>query len=181
MYKNKIGNTGIRKKTNPKTIENIKKKEINLAIAYFQNEYKNYTIDTTRLSYLKKIKKICKENNIKLIISISPMNEEHLLKLVADDKLYIYFIEFKKILVESFLQVHDFNNLTAFKFKNSYWSDSVHPSKELANLMVEKIFSKKVSDDIPKDFGIIVEKDNINEYIEKLKIKIYSLKKNIKH
>jgi len=176
IYKNKLGTVEITHKHNGMNLGNISKEKPKLAEPYFKNEYKSYEFGEKRIGYFKQLKKLCDTNNIKLIVSISPMNEEHFTKLVNDDYLYRKLFSFKRKVVEIFDKVYDFNNIGAFKYQDIYWMDSVHPSVELTNVMEKIIFT---SQNINNNFGIKLNKDNIEAYLEHLKqqIKDYDLKK----
>jgi hypothetical protein len=169
LYKNKLGSVEIAHKKNGMRIGYKPKEKPNLAEAYFKNEYKTYEFGENRIEYFKQLKNLCDKNNIKLIVSISPMNEEYFLKLINDKHLYKVLFGFKRKVVEIFDEVHDFNNFGAFQYQYPYWNDSVHPSIELPKIMSKILFNSKR---INNDFGIKVDKDNIEIYLKQLKQQI---------
>jgi hypothetical protein len=175
LYKNKLGTVEITHKKNGMKIGYEPREKPNLAEGYFKNEYKNYEFGKNRIEYFNQLKSLCDKNNIKLIVSISPMNEEHFLKLVNDKHLYKVLFDFKRKVVEIFDEVYDFNNFGAFEYQYPYWNDSVHPSVELPKIMSKILFNSK---SIDNNFGIKLNKDNIDEYLKQLKqqIKDYDLK-----
>jgi hypothetical protein len=176
LYKNKLGSVEITHKKNGMKIGYKSKEKPNLAEAYFKNEYKTYEFGENRIEHFNQLKNLCDKNNIKLIVSISPMNEEHFLKLINDKHLRDVLFDFKRKVVEIFDEVYDFNNFGAFKYQYPYWNDSVHPSVELSKIMSKILFNSK---SISNDFGIKVNKDNIEKYLKHLKrqIKDYDLNK----
>lgn len=170
LYKNKLGEVEITHKSNgmkigyDKVIKNTK-----LAEAYFKNEYKDYTFDNNRIEYFKKLKQLCIKNNIKLIVSISPMNKEHFLKIASNEYLYNKLLSFKRKMVNIFDEVYDFNNTSTFGFNYIYWADSVHPSTELPKLMSSVIFKDfGYKSNVPKNFGVLITRNNINKYLIEL-------------
>ena len=168
IYVNKFGTVKITHKKNGMKIGNQPVEKPKLAEPYFKEIYAEYEFGDARVNYLNQLKVLCDQNSIQLIVSISPMNEEHLLKLLKDKHLSEMLLEFKRIVVDIFGDVYDFNNLSAFNYHYPYWNDSVHPSVELAKLMSKIVFSNeehKFSD----DFGVLIGEDNIDVYIDGLK------------
>ena len=165
IYKNKLGAVEITHKKNGMLIGGEGSEKPNLAEGYFTNEYKNYEFGEKRIEYLKELKYLCDKNNIQLIVSISPMNEAHFLKLINDKHLYKMLFDFKRKVVEIFNEVYDFNNLSTRKYKYPYWSDSVHPSIELSKVMSKIIFNKVKTDN---NFGALITKSNIDKYLKNL-------------
>lgn len=165
IYKNYIGSPEITHKMNGMFVRKKPPEIVGLAKPYFKNEYKDYTFSKKRINYFKEIKEICLQNNIKLIVSISPMNKEHYIKIKSNSQLFERFIEFKKNIVDIFGDIYDFNTPCAFEYDYPYWGDSVHPSEELSIIMSDVIFkNEKVG-----CFGENVNHDNISEHIQKLK------------
>lgn len=186
IYKNKLGTVEITHKYNGMKIGNISKGKPTLAEPYFKNEYKNYEFGEKRIYYFKQLKTICDENDIKLIVSISPINEEHFLKIMSDKHLNKTMLAFKRKVVDLFEEVYDFNTAGAFHYKDIFWTDSVHPSIELPKIMSNTIFEKygyRIETEVPKDFGILVTKDNIDEHLQNLKEQIenYDLNSTLNH
>jgi len=184
VYKNKLGHVEITHKKNGMKLGYKPVRDPELAETYFKNEYKTYEFDSNRINYFKKLKHICDSNNIELIVSISPMNKDHFLKLVSDKYLLEKLLAFKRIVVNIFGTVHDFNNISTFNYNYPYWSNSVHPSIELPKLMSSVIFHKYGYSykNVPKDFGVLLTKQNIEQQLESLKqqIKNYDLNKTLK-
>lgn len=172
IIKNKTGKFKITHKLNGMKVKEEPKKIIKFAHEYFTNEYKNYDIDKVRINYLKNIKTICDENDIKLIVSISPMNKEHLSKVLSDENIRTNFLYYKQIVVDIYGEVLDFNTIAASLYEYPYWQDdSVHPSEHFSKLMTKIILQDKN----------IIEKHRIGTLLNKVNIdkEIFAYKGNI--
>jgi hypothetical protein len=143
---------------------------------YFRESgiYKNYTFSYEFLNYFKDTIKYCKTNNIKVFVYIPPMYSDHF-DAIATAGYFDEFELFKKELVK----ITDFIDFTGHnpisENKNNYW-DSSHLRKELTQVIMGRIFNDK-SVEVPKDFGVLVTKDNIDQHLENLhqQIKEYEL------
>lgn len=138
--------------------------------------YKNYKFSYEYLEYFKNTIEFCRKNDIKIFVYIPPMYSEHFDALNSAS----YFDEFelfKKELVKitDFIDFTGHNTISTNKY--NYW-DSSHLRVEMTETVMAKIFNDK-SVDIPKDFGILVTKDNIDEHLENLRKQIveYDLSK----
>ena len=146
-----------------KTIDKVK-----LTKDYFGKGkyYFDYSIDQKQIEYLKEIFQISSKNNIKLRVFITPLHKEHFLRLLKNKNLLSNYIKFKRILVDIFKEVYDYNNFSIFKYSDKkYWIDSAHSSKFLSDIMLENIILRKHSHG---SFGIILNKENIDNEINKL-------------
>lgn len=179
LSKNKANMTKVTHKDNGMQLGYRPVLEPKLATAYFRHQYKDYTIDMDRIDDLKEISRLCKANDIRLIVSLSPMNKEHLFNITKDEHLYAQFLMFKRVVVAIFGEVYDFNNPSAFKYDFPYWSDSVHPSINLANLMTMTIFQKKQNRISSSDFGAFITKANIDEYLKRVEQEVEKYHLNI--
>lgn len=109
---------------------------------YWDKEYKNYTIDSNRLSMLKEIKKLSEQNNIELLISLSPLSYSHFSKLQNDENLNAKVLQVKKELCSIFGSYRDFlNDDIKLYSQPSYWIDSVHPSTNMGKLLSNTMFT----------------------------------------
>ena len=134
-----------------------------LQMSYFSKYYDSYTIDNDRISYLKQIKRLCDENKVKLIVSITPVSKEHLNKILKDVNLRNMFFEFKRIITSIFGEAYDFNNYDVVKYDGFHWIDSVHVTEDFARIITNRTLSKKQHND---KFGYKLKKENIESYIE---------------
>lgn len=160
---NKTGTLKITHKPNGMMVKKEPQKIIKLAHEYFTNEYKDYTIDEVRINYLRNIKTLCEKNDIKLIVSISPMNKEHLSKVLSNEKLRRNFINYKRIIVDIYGEVIDFNTISASSYNYPYWQDdSVHPSEHFSELMTKIVLQHEIE---KNDIGILLNKNNIEKVL----------------
>lgn len=120
---------------------------------YWNKEYLNYEISQERLDMLKEIKRICEKNNIKLIVSLSPVSYPHLEKIKSDALLYEKSKEVKKELCHIFGTYIDFFNDDIFLYSQAkYWIDSVHPSTIMGKKITQEVFFNK-----DENFGKIIK------------------------
>lgn len=124
---------------------------------------------------LKKINKIADENNINLILFVTP----HHHKMMDSFEIESY-LDFIKTISEQncFYNFSGYNTVT--KNDYNYYEDS-HYLEYVGELVAAKIFNDK-SVEVPEDFGVLVTKDNIDEHLENLRkqIKEYDLNKILK-
>ena len=141
--------------------------KVKLLKGYFINQYDGFFLNETKLKeWLGFIKKMTDENQINLIVALSPMNKEHLGILQSKKNLLTNWLKVKKIIADVFGSFHDFNNCSASSFQGRvYWADSVHPSKELAEIMMRVILDQPLGINIPKSFGVEVTKQSIEDYL----------------
>lgn len=119
-----------------------------------QYSYPNYSICKKRMSYLKTIKELSSKHNFKLVVLTSPLSIEHYQRINNDPDLALQFHSFKKALAEVFTEYYDFTTEGAAAFnERKYFLDSNHPSHDLSNLILTKIFSPEAPKDWPVHFG----------------------------
>lgn len=114
---------------------------------------------------LEKIINIANSKNIQSMIVVNPLNHHRFITFDIDS--YATWIE---RMVEVAGQIWDFSGINSITKNDQYYYEDTHFTKEAGNLVLSKIFdNQKTVKDIPKDFGIIVTKDNLNTHIERLK------------
>lgn len=161
-------------------IEDIDEEINNSISSYFSNKaisiYKNYKFSYEYLEYFKDTIKFCKENNIKVFVYIPPMYAKHF-DAINSAEYFDEFELFKKELIKITDYIDFTGHNTISENKNNYW-DSSHLRVEMTEQIMAKIFNDKVVD-VPKDFGVLVTKENINEHLENLRKQIeeYDLSK----
>ena len=159
---------------------NIDKGIKNSIKGYFKDigHYEDYTFSYEYLKYFKKTIDYCRNNNIKVLVYIPPMYSDHF-DALSSAEYYDEFELFKKELVKVVDYVDFTGHNTITNNKNNYW-DSSHLRKELTEVVMAKLFNAK-SKKTPLDFGVAVNKDNIDEHLENLKaqIKSYDLDKTL--
>jgi len=150
---------------NGQHIKEEPEEEPKLAVEYFSNQYNSYRKDKVRLEMFAKIKTLCRKNNVKLIVSQTPMNNEHLKKVLEDPKLREMFIIFKKEISSIFGGFYDFNNFSVSAYGDKkFWYDSVHPSENLTQIMIDKLFDSEKNNSNSK-FGRFITPSEIEEYV----------------
>jgi hypothetical protein len=141
--------------------------------------YKNYTFSYDFLNSFKNTLEFCKKNDIKVFVYIPPMYSDHF-DAISKAGYFKQFELFKRELVNitDFIDFTGHNQISTNK--DNYW-DSSHLRKELTQVIMAKLFNDKTIN-IPKDFGKLVTKDNIEEHLQKLRldIKDYDLKSVLK-
>jgi hypothetical protein len=132
-----------------------------------QYHYYNYRINEPLVTELLGfIKQIAEENQIKLIIALSPLNKEHLEKIFSDPKLLKNWFRVKEILSHIFPSYNDFNNCSVNAFRGQlYWLDSVHVTTKMAKVMMSVALNQPLINEIPKNFGFKVTPKRLNNYL----------------
>lgn len=121
---------------------------------------------------LKKWIMMAKEKNQNMIIFITPHNQNLLDDLNIND--YLKFLE-NLSQVTNFYDFSGFNSITT---DNCNYYESSHYRSHVGNLIAKRIFNDQ-SIKVPKDFGVLVTKENIDQHLQNLKnqIKAYDLNK----
>ena len=146
------------------------KAKVRLAWEGFKRFYNGFDLNGANEVKLKKwlgfIKKMTTENNIKLIVAMSPMNKQHLERLQMDVELTNHWLKVKRIIADGFGSFYDFNNCSTSSFRGSlYWFDSVHYNKELAAIMLQVLLDQPDRENIPESFGIQVTPETFDDYL----------------
>ena len=130
-------------------------------------KYYNYHINEPLVTELLGfIKKMADENQVKLIIALSPLNKEHLEMVLSDQKLTKNWFRVKEILSHIFPSYNDFNNCSVNAFRGKlYWLDSVHVTIKMAKIMMSVALNQPLINEIPEKFGFKVTPENLNNYL----------------
>ncbi len=85
-----------------------------------------------------------------------------------------------RVLVEEFGEVYDFMGINTITSNQSNYPDLHHFYPFIGTLIANRI-SKKENKNIPKDFGVLVTKENIDKHLVNLEeqIKNYDLNKTL--
>lgn len=122
------------------------------------NEHVDYTI-----LIIKEIKQLCDDNNINLVVFFNPV---HITSYLKDD------IEisnrFKKELA-NITDFYDFNYINFITVNNYFWYETSHPRYFVCDWQL-KVIINQYDEKIPKDFGHLVTKKNVDYYCNKYKI-----------
>lgn len=130
--------------------------------------YKNYKISEKRLEDLRKIKKICDENNINLIIFVNPTNFSQLQGIKTSNNWQNYMIWKKKVAeISPFIDFSGYSKITTEKLNKNmvYYFDSNHYKSVLGNKLIDKFISKNK---VINNFGVTITRQNVDKYNEQL-------------
>lgn len=123
----------------------------------------NYDIVDQNLKSLKNVKDLCKKNNINLIILNTPYNQNLMNDLYIND-----YCRIEKQ-ISAITDFWDFSGYNSITTDNSNYYEWSHYRPKIAKIIAAKIFDDKAVA-IPKDFGEYVNKNNIENHINTLKI-----------
>mgnify|MGYP001338669451 CR=1 FL=1 len=134
---------------------------------YHLHKYYNYHINEPLVTELLGfIKKMADENQVKLIIALSPLNKEHLEMVLSDQKLTKNWFRVKEILSHIFPSYNDFNNCSVNAFQGQlYWLDSVHMTAKMSKIMMSVALNQPLINEIPEKFGFKVTPENLDNYL----------------
>lgn len=121
--------------------------------------------------YIKKIKDLCEQNNLKLYIYISPIHAI-LLETFWQNNLWNDFEEWKRQLVDitpiwDFSGYHDISMSSLHN--KEYYNDLSHFSKETGNLMLYRMLHKEITK-VPSYFGVYMTSENIEQHLNDLRL-----------
>ncbi len=114
------------------------------------------------------------EKNINLYIYTNPITISQIRK---GKSFYSQLKLLKYLIGNSNIKIFDFNNINNVNLNDNYFIDSFHFNYEVADCIVNKILTNKSI--CGEDFGILLTKDNIDEYLENIRKQIeeYDLNK----
>ena len=111
----------------------------------------------------------------KIIIFTSPITADLLVSIIKNgDKLKEYK-EWLKSLINIFGEVHQFMDINSITTNLQNYPDDDHYYSNIATLLANKIASHSNAD-IPDDFGVILNKYNIDTYLENFEQKLEAYK-----
>ncbi|WP_323595704.1 hypothetical protein [Aliarcobacter butzleri] len=143
-------------------------------VEYFS--YPNYEINDDYVNILKTIKK---ENpNSKFIIYTSAITSNLLVSIIKNAERWEDYKRWIYQLIEVFGEVHHFMDINSITKNLENYPDDDHAYPFVLKLLANKI-SNFENKEIPEDFGIVLRRENIDEYFENLRKQIekYDLKK----
>lgn len=153
--------------------ERIKNFSINMISQPSNFRNSKYIYNNEYINILKELKK---ENpNTKFIIFTSAITSNLLVSILKDEKRINEYERWLKETIEVFSEINHFMTINSITTNLNNYSDADHAYPNIVSLIARKI-SEKNSDDIPKDFGMVLTKKNINNYIENLKREINTYK-----
>lgn len=168
---------GMRWNGNQETLENAKDIFIGTVQDYLTSDelYRSYSLSVAQLDRLKKLKAVCDERNIKLIIFISPSHALQWESIYAAG-LWPTFEQWKR----DVCQIHPvwdfsgYNSITAETVADTmklYWDPS-HYRKEVGNLVLNRLLHYK-EDQVPWDFGVLITPNTVESRLETIRQERY--------
>jgi len=141
---------------------------------YVKNQKSFHTKNRRILKYLtkkefipdlKEIVDLCKKHHIKLYIFMMPHNQVLMDSIVLED-----YLQYLKDISE-ITEFYDFSGYNSVTTNNCNYYERSHYRPQVGKLIAARIFNdKKVK--VPDDFGKLVNKENIDEYLKKRKEEI---------
>ncbi|MHC1744325.1 MAG: hypothetical protein AB9873_15000 [Syntrophobacteraceae bacterium] len=111
---------------------------------------------------IEEIKAVCEYNNIKLYVFINPIH-----KTTYIDGGPNTFDEFKRKLVQ-IVDFYDFSGLNSVTIDNYCYYETSHYRYFIGDFIIARIFNDN-SVQVPEDFGVLVNKDNIEAHLISLR------------
>lgn len=145
-----------------KNIDRIIDKYSSAKTFYNYAPFKKSNSINDSLTELQKIIQLCNNYNVKLYIFISPINTR-LTDLIYKMELEDTYQHWKKEL-SKYENIYDFSGYNTITTDLSNYIDGSHYQTKLAPLMFAKMFNDK-SVDVPADFGIILNAQNIENIL----------------
>jgi hypothetical protein len=101
-----------------------------------QSGYGNWKLSQKRVEYLKAIKKLCDENNVRLVVLTAPLSYEHYKIAVAHPMHQVYLATLSDI----FGQIWNFHTEDIKAYNTSaYFRDSTHMTPLMSSIILEKL------------------------------------------
>ena len=163
-------------KYNPKVSETERLKRYLANITRHTDEMssKNYTYNENYINILKQIKK--DNPHTKFIIFTSPITANLLVSIIKNGNRLQEYERWLKETISVFGEVHHFMNINTVTKNLQNYADDDHYYPYIGTLITHKIINKK-DNNIPKDFGILLDNENINKFLIKFhqEVKKYKL------
>ncbi|MGK7920702.1 MAG: hypothetical protein AB4080_11925 [Trichodesmium sp.] len=146
------------------------KDKFRYAINNYFNSHAKYKLSTP-LTELKKIVDLCHQNQIKLIVFISPSHATQWEAIRATGE-WSTFEEWKREVVK-ITPVFDFSGYNSIasepihSFMENY-RDNFHYTKKVGDLVLNRILSYK-EEEVPAGFGILINSENVESHLAKIR------------
>ena len=142
------------------------------SLGVYFNSFPQYKLSKKSLDNLQKIVDLCKKHNIDLKIFISPVHATRLETIYGAGHWEMYE-EMKREIVK-IAPVWDFSGyheITTEQIDNNMrnYIDDSHYRKEIGDLVINRILSTS-NETVPKDFGILVDRDNIETHLQQIRL-----------
>lgn len=126
----------------------------------------NYQSNSEYINILKHLKQ---ENpQSQFIIFTSPITADLLVSIIKNGGRIDEFDKWLKDLIEVFGEVNHFMTINTITQNLQNYPDDDHYYPHIAELLANKLSSKD-NDNIPSDFGVLINKDNVDEYMDRFK------------
>jgi hypothetical protein len=153
--------------------ERIKKFSINIISQTSNFSDSKYIYNNQYINILKELKN---ENpNTKFIIFTSAITSDLLVSILKDKKRTAEYERWLNETVEIFEEINHFMTINSITTNLKNYPDADHAYPNIVSLIAKKI-SEKDSIDIPKDFGILLTKENINTYLKDFRLEVNKYK-----
>lgn len=138
----------------------------------------NFDSVNKTLNYIEKIVKICNENDVVLKVYISPVYSKHI-DLIYSLDLGSTYEYWKKSLVETIGNIYDFSSYNSITNNLNWFLDSSHIQVKASDYIFYKLVYDKSFDNNHSDFGILLNKSNISNYLieQRTKVEEYDISK----
>lgn len=141
------------------------------ALSTYFTVHDSYQLSTQYLEDLKAIVELCQQQNISLVVFISPAHATHWEAIQVAGQWKI-FEQWKREVAE-IVPVWDFsgyNSVTTEPLSENMtnYIDSSHYSEKVGNLVLSKILSER-QEAVPKDFGVLLTPENIESHLAKVR------------
>ena len=142
----------------------------NIIEQYF-GYHTQYKLSEDRFNDFKKIVEFCRQNNIELIVFISPSHATQWEALRVTDR-WDSFEEWKRKMV-AITPVWDFsgyNSVTSEPIQPimSNYVDNSHYTPNIGDFVLNRILSHNV-EQVPEDFGVLITSENIEQHLAKIR------------
>jgi len=137
----------------------------------------NYKKNTKYREILKQLKK--QNPNTKFIIFTSPITADLLVSIIKNADKFKEFREWLGDIIEVFGEVHHFMSINTITTNLQNYADDDHYYPYIGTLIANKL-SNKENENIPKDFGILLNKSNLDDYFLSFEKKLKNYKNPLK-
>jgi hypothetical protein len=125
-----------------------------------------------KLNNFREIVELCRKHNIQLDIFISPIHATHN-QIVNGRNLWPTYERWKKEIV-NITPVWDFSDFSSITIEPiseqmKFYIDNSHYTPIVGDMIVRQMSGKNTSD-IPRDFGILINLDNIDDRLKQVRL-----------
>lgn len=154
-------------KIRKKATEEQRAKDFNFHLKRHTKELSDsyYKFNENLIMILQTIKQ--ENKNSQFIVYTSPITANLLASIIRNANRWEEYKQWLKMHIEVFGSVWQFMGINSITTNLNNYPDDDHLYPEICTLMAHKITNYQI-DKIPQDFGILLTKDNIDEYLENL-------------